>query len=313
VNRSGRILLLRALGIGDLAAAVPALRALRNARTDAEITLAAPGWLAPLAALTGAVDRLEAVDGLAATRVGGGPYALAVNLHGRGPLSHRLLHRSTDAEMWAFRCPDAGHPSGPQWSPAEHEVVRWCRLLHWYGVDADPGDLRLRQPAVAAPRGLTLIHPGAKSQSRRWPPQRFAQVAAALERQGHRVHVTGSADDRALAERVAAMAGLGPDRVLAGHTGVGELAALVAGARLVVSGDTGIAHLATGYAVPSVVLFAQLGPHLWGPPDGHRHRALWHPAAARLPNPGHGPHPALLVTTCADVLVAAQAACAAAA
>lgn len=71
--------------------------------------------------------------------------------------------------------------------------------------------------------------------------------------------------------------GLAPDAVLAGRTDLGDLAALVAHARLVVSGDTGVAHLATGYGTASVVLFGPVAPARWGPPpDRPWHRVLWH-------------------------------------
>ncbi|PWU48347.1 glycosyl transferase, partial [Micromonospora globispora] len=52
------ILVLRALGVGDLATGVPALRALRSAYPDRELALVAPRWLAPLIDLVGGVDRL---------------------------------------------------------------------------------------------------------------------------------------------------------------------------------------------------------------------------------------------------------------
>jgi ADP-heptose:LPS heptosyltransferase len=89
------------------------------------------------------------------------------------------------------------------------------------------------------------------------------------------VVLTGSTDERDLALRVARDAGLPPDAVLAGRTSLAELAALVAGARLVVSGDTGIAHLATGYGTASVVLFGPVPAAHWGPPpDRPWHRVL---------------------------------------
>ncbi len=74
---------------------------------------------------------------------------------------------------------------------------------------------------------------------------------------------------------VARRAGLPPQSVLAGRTSLATLAALTASARLVVSGDTGLAHLATAYARPSVVLFGPVPPAEWGPPADPRHQALW--------------------------------------
>jgi ADP-heptose:LPS heptosyltransferase len=74
---------------------------------------------------------------------------------------------------------------------------------------------------------------------------------------------------------VAREAGLDPGAVLAGRTTLRQLTALVAGATLVVCGDTGIAHLATALGTPSVILFGPTSPLQWGPPEGRRHRALW--------------------------------------
>jgi ADP-heptose:LPS heptosyltransferase len=81
-----------------------------------------------------------------------------------------------------------------------------------------------------------------------------------------------------------------------------ELAALVADARLVVSGDTGIAHLATAFVTPSVVLFGPTPPFTWGPPGSGPHVALW---AGRLGDPhGQTIDPGLLAITVDDVLAA---------
>ncbi|WP_431944628.1 glycosyltransferase family 9 protein [Micromonospora marina] len=270
------ILVLRALGVGDLATAVPALRGLRAGLPGRELVLAAPGWLAPLAELTGAVDRVLPTAGPDRIAWTGPPPELAVNLHGRGPQSHRALAAVRPSRLLAHRNPGAGHPDGPAWDDDEHEVRRWCRLLHAYGLPADPGDLALRRPALTGvPTGVTLLHPGGKIPAKRWPAGRFAGLARELAARGHRVAVTGSPDERELAERVARDAGLPPGAVLAGRTGLAELAAFVAGARLVVSGDTGVAHLATGYGTASVVLFGPVPAAHWGPPpDRPRHRAL---------------------------------------
>jgi len=312
------VLVLRALGIGDLATAVPVLRGIRAARPTEEIVLAAPAWLAPLARLTGAVDRVLPVDGIEVPRIEVPPPRLAVNLHGRGPRSHRLLAGTRPERMLAFACPAAGFPDGPQWTVDEHEVHRWCRMLDWYRIAASPNDLLLHRPAVRpVAEGVTIVHPGAKDPARRWPPARFAELATVLTATGHDVVVTGSPAERWLAGRVADRAGL-PDRsVLAGQTDAGELAALVAHARLVICGDTGIAHLATGYRTPSVLLFGPTPPAWWGPLlDGDRHRVLWHEerydtAGRRASRTGwRPPHPALDAITVDEVLAAVGLLCA---
>ena len=300
------ILVLRALGVGDLVTAVPALRALRAAYPARELALAAPAWLAPLVDLVGGVDRLVDTAGLdRPLRVGSAP-RVAVNLHGRGPQSHRLLAATRPGRLFAFANPDAGCVDGPRWAVDEHEVDRWCRLLSWYDIPADRTDLCLRRPGSAGlPSGVTVLHPGSKIPAKRWPAERFAALARALTDQGHRVLLTGSADERALAARVAEAAGLGSDAVLAGRTDLGTLAALVADARLVVSGDTGVAHLATGYGTASVVLFGPVPPAHWGPPpDRPRHRVLW-AGEADLPRwDGVGSHPTMAALRLDEVLAA---------
>jgi ADP-heptose:LPS heptosyltransferase len=286
------ILVLRALGLGDLLTGVPALRALRRARPEHRLVLAAPAVLAPLAALTGAVDAVLDQPGLDRPLRTDRP-ALAVNLHGRGPRSTALLRALRPGQLWSF---DDG---GPQWRDDEHEVDRWGRLLRCHGVAADPADLSLDRPAVPTPApGAVVIHPGAASGARRWPVARFAAVAAALRADGHRVVVTGGPSERDL---VTAVAAVGAEPV---GTDLLELAALVAGAALVVCGDTGVAHLATAYGTPSVLLFGPTPPAEWGPRSGP-HTVLWKGDGRGDPH-GADPDPALLALTVPEVLTAAR-------
>ena len=139
--------------------------------------------------------------------------------------------------------------------------------------------------------GATLVHPGAASPSRRWPPERFAEVIRSEIGHGRRVIVTGGPDEAGLAHDVAARAGLPDSAVHAGQGGVLTIARLVDAADRVVCGDTGIAHLATALRTPSVVLFGPTSPALWGPPpDRPWHRALWAGTSGdphgQLPDPG---------------------------
>lgn len=307
----GRVLALRALGLGDFLAGVPALRALRRAVPDAELVLAAPAALAPLVDLAGVAARVVDTAGPVTPSWSGDPPDLAVDLHGRGPRSHRALLALEPARLLAFDCPEVGH-HGPRWRPDEHERARWCRLVaDGLGVAADPDDVHLRCPARPSPApDAVVLHPGAGAPARQWPVDRFAAVARHLRDEGHRVVLTGSADERAAAGDVARLAGLGRDAVLAGRTDLGGLAALVSGARLVVSGDTGMAHLASAYAVPSVVLFGPVPPGEWGPPTNGPHTVLWStPGSGVRRGDPHGDtvDPGLEAIEVEDVLRAARA------
>jgi ADP-heptose:LPS heptosyltransferase len=270
---------LRALGLGDLLTAVPALRALREGLPEHRLVLATSGWLAPLVEHLGLVDELlpaRELEPVACERPD-----LAVNLHGRGPQSTRLLAELRPERLVAFAHPDVPETAGmPAWCAGEHEVRRWCRLVTAAGFPADPADLDIAPPApegmAASVQGATVIHPGASSPARRWPVERWVALARAELARGRAVAITGSHTEVPLASAIADRAGLGPETVVAGRTDVLELAAVVAAAGRVVTGDTGVAHLATAVGTPSVVLFGPVPPSEWGPPpERHRHRALW--------------------------------------
>ncbi len=280
------VVVLRALGLGDFLTSVPALRGLAEAFPDHRKVLAAPKDLAPLAALSGAVDEVvNAQAGVPLDPSLEGP-AIGVNLHGRGPKSHAAVLALRPARLIAFTHPDVAETEGfPAWDSSEHEVSRWCRLLHEFGIPADPSALDLERPQVSAPpraAGANILHPGAKDTARRWPIDRWVAVARALLANGMSVVVTGSSDEAPLAARICREAGLDSAAALAGRTDLLELAAAVAEARVLVSNDTGVAHLATALRTPSVVLFGGISPSLWGPPPERPiHRAIW-----RGPRPG---------------------------
>lgn len=308
-----RILILRALGLGDFLTGVPAYRAVKRAFPGHRLVLAAPAVLAPLVPLTRAVDELLPTGELRPVPWTGQPPDIAIDLHGRGPASHRLAAALRPRRLIVFGGEHGGGFTGPDWRPDEHEVARWCRLLRESGIPADPSDLLLARPEQALARraepGFTLLHPGAAAPSRRWPAGDFAAVARRLAARGHDIRVTGSAAERDLAALVARLAGLPDAHVLAGQTSLADLAALAASARLVVSGDTGMSHLASGYARPSVTLFGPVPPAEWGPPRHPRHQVLWTGAPGYRGDPhGEQTDPALSAITVDAVCQAAAAA-----
>ncbi|MEI7031716.1 glycosyltransferase family 9 protein [Streptomyces pratensis] len=289
-----RVLVLRALGLGDLLAGVPALRGVRRAFPRHEIVLALPPSLRDAAMATGAVDTVLPAQAPgrgvpALTGWHGPPPDIAVDLHGNGPESHAALAALRPRRIISYADPPPGVVQPPVWRAEDHERTRWCRLLTAFGIDADPADVALPPPSAPSPApGAVVVHPGAEAPARRWPARHYAVVVRRLLAAGCRVVVTGGPGEEELTASVAEEAGLEAENVLSGGLPFAELSALVAGASCLLSGDTGPAHLAVAHETPSVTLFGPVAPRLWGPPPGTRHTALWHPGP---PGDPHGPVP----------------------
>jgi histidinol-phosphate phosphatase family protein len=163
----------------------------------------------------------------------------------------------------------------------------------------DEGRLRVRIPATQR-GGYVVVHPGASVPARACPPEVMRGIVAALTDAGHRVVVTAGPDEQELA----AFVGGEP----AGRTSMAELAALLAGASCVVTGNTGPAHVAAAVGTPVVSLYAPTVPFgQWGPyrvPHvrlGNAVAACRDSRAIRCPVAGH---PCLSTIGPADVLAA---------
>lgn len=266
--RQPRLTILRALGLGELLTAVPALRALARAFPEHRRVLAAPHRLAPLLPLL--VEQGEScVHGLAeCDDLEADPAALpgwpevAVNLHDGGPESHRLLLATGPVRLIAFRHDAVPETAAmPRWRAGEQEAERWCRMLRSSGIPADPTELSISRPTSIPPDwacGATLLHPGVAS-GQAWPPERWAEIAAAEREVGRTVLISGSCMQAELGRWIAAKAGLPRSAVLAGQTDLLTLAAYVAAAGTVLSGDPAVAQLATAVGVPSLDVSRQRG------------------------------------------------------
>jgi ADP-heptose:LPS heptosyltransferase len=295
-------LVLRALKLGDLLVAVPAVHGIRRAFPGHRLILAVPQWLAPIADLIGGVDSLLPTPGLNdPLPLAPGRIDVAVNMHGNGNESRSII------TALGARLSIVHDPPGPDWAHGIHERERWVRLVRAYGIAADAEDLALQIPAVA-PRspGATIVHVGAFYGSRQWPVERFARVAKTLADDGHEVWFTGSGSERERAMRAAALAGLPDAAVLAGRLTLDEFAAEVAAARLVISADTGAAHLASAYRIPSVVLFGPAPPEEWGPPRSGPHIVLTDASKRLGATFSDTPDPAIMAVRVEQVLAAAR-------
>ena len=292
----------RGLYLGDLVAATPALRALRRGYPGAEVSLVTLPWAAALAPhLAPEVDRLILYPG-APDLDGEGDEAalerfvgemrdkrfdLAVNLHGRGPQSTRLVARFGALRTAGFVGGEGEYPAldvSVLWEAEEHEARKLLLLAEAAGGVSGGESLRLRVRDEDRRRAgdllgrdaggpLALLHPGASVEEKRWPVEGFGRVARGLLHRGYSVAVTGSGGERGISRRVC---GLAPGAIdLSGETDLSTLIGLVSRAALLVANDTGPAHLAYALETPSITVF---GPSTdagrWGPVDGERHAVL---------------------------------------
>lgn len=117
----------------------------------------------------------------------------------------------------------------------------------------DPG-----QPAVA-------FCPGAEyGPAKRWPEAHFAALARLLAARGYAVWLVGSPKDHAVAEAIAG-ASAGACINLCGKTGIAEAADLLAAARLVVTNDSGLMHVAAAVGKPVIALYGSSSPQFTPP------------------------------------------------
>jgi ADP-heptose:LPS heptosyltransferase len=318
-NTEDAVLVLRALGLGDAMAGIPALRGIRRRWPDRYIALAAGPVIGEWLRELDVIDEVLPTSGLQPLQwpppawISGGGH-IAVDLHGKGPLSHQVLMTTAPDLLLAFHCPSAGHLTGPTWRRDEHEVQRWCRLVRSVGGECDPSDLRLPS---RGPRGdEVILHPGAASAARRWPVPRWAWLAHRVATAGHPVVVTGGPGEDDLCTAVAIGAQrLSPHhhpgiQVRADSLSLTTLADVIGRAALLISGDTGVAHLATAFGTRSVLLFGPTPPRWWGPAvDQDLHTVLWHGQQAEPGDPhGASIDPALEAITGDEVLSAVEVA-----
>ena len=177
--------------------------------------------------------------------------------------------------------------------------------------DGDDGALRVHPPPdvthLTGPGPYVVLHPGATVPARRWPAHRCAEAVHLLAAHGHRVLVTGGPEEKDLTAEVAGTAGTD----LGGTTGFAELSGVLAGADVLIVGNTGPAHLAAAVGTPVVSLFSPVVPAVrWAPyrvPTvllGDQSAACRATRARECPLPGH---PCLTTVTADDVLASVHA------
>lgn len=140
-----------------------------------------------------------------------------------------------------------------------HEIERHYRFLSAVaGREIKPEPPRLTwpagQPPVDAGAPYIVLNPGSNEFGRRWPLANYVDLARSFLAQNYRVAVIGKADEKASETGFKAISGEPGLIDLTGQTDVPGMFDLLAGAALVVSNDTGPAHVSIGLGRPTVVI-----------------------------------------------------------
>jgi ADP-heptose:LPS heptosyltransferase len=311
------VVVFRALHLGDMLCAVPALRSLRLALPRTHIALVGLPWAQQFADRFAAyIDEFIPFPGhpllpeqpvrqnaLARfyTRLCARRFALAIQLHGSGDgmgdIGNDIVTGFGAQAMAGFCRGPAVSRDGLALFPYPDvgaEPERLQALMAQLG--AAPAGTHLEFPLSRqdeeelrasgigrdlAPGDYVCIHPGARTRDTCWPPSRFAEVGDRLAAEfGLRVVLTGSAAESDVTAEVAAHMRHRPVDAAA-PISIGAMAVLLRDARLLLCNDTGVSHIAAGLKLKSVVVFSKADIARWAPLDRMLHRCIWDPTAER--------------------------------
>ena len=296
-QQARRVLAVRLDAMGDVLMTTPALRALRG--PGRHVTLLTSPSGASAASLVPEVDEVIVYEApwLKATpdradpqvdlamierlRAGRFDASAIFTVFSQNPLPSALLCWLAGIPLRLAHCRENPYQLLSDWVPEpepdrarRHEVSRQLDLVAAVGLRTVDDRLSLRVPADARRsvdghlrragidpgRPWIPIHPGATAPSRRYPPEGFARAARHLvDELGFQVVFTGSDGEREAIRGIRGSIGAA-SASLAGRLDLGELAALIERAPVLVSNNTGPVHVAAAVGTPVVVLYALTNP-----------------------------------------------------
>lgn len=268
-----KILVIKLGALGDFVLAMAAMKKIRHAHPDAHITLLTTPPFKTLAKASGWFDAIDTdgrPDGLIAEarmllRLRRAAYDRIYDLQTSSRSSAYFQFLRPNPPQWSGIASGASHPHANPDRDFMHTLERQADQLKFAGIWPDAPT----QPDTAPPPDLSfmvdktaettlpyaLLIPGGSAHrlDKRWPIGRFAQLAKALRDRGLEIYVIGGPQETPLAEEIAAAV---PIHDLTGKTTFADIAALAAGAQLVVGNDTGPLHLAAATGAPTIALFS---------------------------------------------------------
>ena len=298
--------------LGDVIFETPAIRALKENFPDSYLIAITPRRCVEVLEVNPYVNEVIAFDEKEEDKSIFAKWRLIQNLRKRRIDKAFLFHRSsTRARIayWAGARERIGYDTKgrgslltcavPEHDGPIHDVQYFLDLLRQAGLwvqgdyhyefyfseeDRGKAQILLSEHSLE-PEKLVAINPGANWIPKRWPPEYFRQLAKRLiERFQIQVVLTGSVEDKPVADVVLNGGGSASMVSLCGKTTLRELGALFSKCRLVISNDTGPLHIGAGVGVNVVGIFGPTAP-LETAPLGRGRNVIIHyaPEGVKLP------------------------------
>lgn len=297
-----KIAILRALQLGDLLCAIPAIRALRAAYPDAEITLLGLPWAASFVErFNKYIDRFIHFPGYPGLpeqiyspeewrkfvqTMQNEQFDLLLQMQGNGTIVNEILPVFEAKELAGFYPPQKPVESGLfiEYPHGISEIRRHLLLMKHLGVppqgeqlefpltEKDEEDFKKLLLPITDKK-YVVVHPGSRGVTRQWPPVYFAALADYCIEQGYTVVITGVKDEIDITTELRkCMKHAAID--LTGQTSLGAVAVLIKNAFMLISNCTGVSHIASAFATPSVVLSMDGEPERWAPLNKKLHHVI---------------------------------------
>lgn len=300
-----KIAVFRALQIGDLLCAIPAIRAIKSSFPESNITLIGLPWAANFVKrfsnYFSSFMLFPGYPGLPEQpfdyqkfstflkEANYHQFDLLMQMQGNGSIVNPLMAMLGASEVAGFKEPLGYAPDNNlflEYPDHLHEIERHLALVQHLGVPSKGTFLefpvmdeeKLEFEILNAELGLRLkqyviIHPGARDNKRWWSPEKFAKAADYMHEKGYTILLTGTEIESLTVNQVASLM-KAPSINLCGKTNLGVLAELIRHAKLLLSNDTGVSHIAAAMRTPSVVIFLTSDPARWAPLDKNLHRVI---------------------------------------
>ena len=302
IESTRKIAVFRALQLGDMLCAVPALRALRHNYPDAEITLLGLPWAASFVErFSSYIDHFIHFPGYGGlpeqpfdqtlweafeARMRAENFDLILQMQGNGSIVNDMLDNLHAGTVAGFQCTGCIRDNGLfiDYPNSISEIDRHLLMLANLGIRPSGNELEFPIEASETERltdqnptlqdsPYVCVHPGSRGAWRQWPTAHFAALSDACAEMGFRVIVTGTESEAPITREVIDQM-QNPAIDFTGKTDLGGIGQLIKNARLLVSNCTGVSHIASALCTPSIVISMDGEPERWGPLNKTLHKTF---------------------------------------